>query len=154
MVLPTTIDGASTVAPRIRGRRSDRTRFLEQFAVLQAQLPPGDRRRFGIVRHHQQRHVQLLIQPLQQPQNLHRRVIVQVSRRLVGHDDLGVRHDRPGDADALLLAAGKLPRVMLGPVRQVHGLQGDLGPLLPLGPRHRQQAAAAARHFHRPSARG
>ena len=61
---------------------------LMQLAMLQAQLPAGDRGRFGIVRHHQQRHAELLVEPLQQPQNLHRRVVVEIAGRLVGDDDL------------------------------------------------------------------
>ena len=65
---------------------------------------------------------------------------VEVAGRLVGDDQRRVGDDRPGDADALLLAAGELPR----PVRRC-GPTGRPGrapsapACLPLGGRQRQQ---------------
>ena len=44
---------------------------------------------------------------------------VEIAGRLVGEDDLGTVHQRPGDGHALLLAAGKLHRAMLAAVLEV-----------------------------------
>ena len=43
---------------------------------------------------------------------------VEVARRLVAHQDRRVVDQRPGDGDALLLAAGKLARMVVQPVAQ------------------------------------
>ena len=44
--------------------------------------------------------------------------LVEIAGRLVGHQDGRVRHDGAGDRDALLLAAGKLRRIMVQPMRR------------------------------------
>jgi hypothetical protein len=43
---------------------------------------------------------------------------VDVAGRFVGDEDLGLADDRPGDGDALLLAAGQSRRASAGPVSQ------------------------------------
>src|SRR3712207_8940047 len=40
-------------------------------------------------------------------------IFVEVSGRLVGHENRRVRHDRAGDRDALLLATGELRRIVV-----------------------------------------
>ena len=49
---------------------------------------------------------------------------VQIARGLVGQHDLGIVDQCAGDADALLLAAGKLRGQVVGAVFQSHALQG------------------------------
>ena len=51
--------------------------------------------------------------------------LVEISGRLVGDQDGGIGRERAGERDALLLAAGKLRRIMLQPVGQ-----SDLAELL------------------------
>ena len=50
---------------------------------------------------------------------------------LVGHDEFRVYHQRPGDADALALAAGKFVGEATGPGRVHAHLTHDLGHLVP-----------------------
>jgi len=76
-----------------------------QLAVLQPQLPPGNRSRLGIMAYHQERHPEVLVDASQQSQDLHRRVVIQISSRFVRDDDLRMGHDGAGHADALLLTA-------------------------------------------------
>ena len=66
----------------------------------------------GIVRHQQDRLVQPPAQLPHQIEDFFGRTRIQVARRFVGDDERGVRHDGAGDADTLLLTAGKLPRAM------------------------------------------
>ena len=59
-----------------------------------------------------------------QGENLGAAVGVEVARRLVGEDDLGLVHEGPGDGDALLLAAGELARLVIGPLSQTDQGEG------------------------------
>ena len=68
-----------------------------------------------------------------------RRTRIQVARRLVRHQQRRISRDRPGDRNALLLTAGKLPRIVIGPVAQPNQLQGRLDMLAALAPRERSQ---------------
>ena len=52
---------------------------------------------------------------------------VEVAGRLVGEHQLGLEQERPGDRDALLLAAGELCRRVLGAVAEAHQLQQLMG---------------------------
>ena len=58
---------------------------------------------------------------------------VQVAGGFVGHDDVRVGDDGPGDGHALLLAAGKLVGLVVGAVGQAHGGQGGQGVVAPGG---------------------
>ena len=78
------------------------------------------------MRHHQQRRAQLVVESLQQHQDARAGLGVEVAGRLVGDDQRRVGDDRPRDADALLLSAGELPRIVVGPVGQADGLKRDL----------------------------
>jgi len=53
--------------------------------------------------------------------------LVQCRRRLVGEDDLGIRHQRPGDGDPLLLPAGQLRRQIVHAAFQAHQTENVLG---------------------------
>ena len=50
-------------------------------------------------------------------------VRVEIARRLVGQQELGLIDDGPGDGHPLALAAGELRRHVVGPVGQAHHLQ-------------------------------
>src|SRR2546427_2707012 len=63
--------------------------------------------RVRVVRHHDDRLVEFVVQALQQPQDLLGGLLVELSRRLVEQDERGIGNDRPRDGDALLLAARK-----------------------------------------------
>ena len=57
--------------------------------------------------------------------HLGRAVGVEVGRRLVEHEQAGLQRERPGQGEALLLAAGQGVRRTLAPVREVH--RGERG---------------------------
>ena len=54
-------------------------------------------------------------------------VAVEVAGRLVGEDQRGFGDERPGDGDALLLAARQLGRLVVEPVAQAEPLEGRRG---------------------------
>src|SRR6266850_2486706 len=72
-----------------------------------------DDRRAGFVDLRQQRHNRVAV------------LGVQVSRGLVGKNQLRVRNERTRDRDALLLPARKLMRQVPGPVRNTDALEGS-----------------------------
>ena len=53
---------------------------------------------------------------------------VEVAGRLVGEDQLRLRRQRPGDGDALLLAAGELARAVLEAVAEADGVDDRRAP--------------------------
>ena len=59
------------------------------------------------------------------PQNVHAGVRVEVAGRLVGQDQRGLVHQRPGNGHALLLPARHLRRLVVGAVGQAHVPQQD-----------------------------
>ena len=90
-----------------------RCALLDQRALLEVQEVRGALGRVRIVRHHHDRLLELLIQPLQERQNLAGRLGVEIAGRLVGEQQRRVGDDRARDGDALLLSARKLPRIVL-----------------------------------------
>ena len=54
-------------------------------------------------------------------------VAVEVAGRLVGEDQRRLRHERAGDGDALLLAAGQLRRLVVDAVAEAQPLEGGAG---------------------------
>ena len=81
-------------------------------------------RRAGIVGDHHNRLLELLVQAVEQVHDLAGGHLVQVSRRLVGNKDRRVGDDRARDRDTLLLASGKLLRIVVDPVPEAHEVQG------------------------------
>ena len=63
---------------------------------------------------------------------------VEVTGRLVGKDDFGVRYHGTGDCHTLLLTSGELLRIVLGAVADVHPLQDVRHALFPFGGGHAQ----------------
>ena len=64
-----------------------------------------------VVRDEQERQAASRAQAFQEPQDLRLHRDVERGDRLVGDDQLGIEHQRPGDADALALAAGEFVRI-------------------------------------------
>ena len=71
-----------------------------------------------IVRHHDDRLAVLAVERLQQVEDLVAGLAVEVAGRLVAEQQRRVGDDGAGDADALLLAARELARVVVGAVGQ------------------------------------
>ena len=79
-------------------------------AVGQQHHPVGVRGRGRVVGDHDDGLAQLADRVAQERQHLGAGAGVEVAGRLVGEDHLGPRHQRPGQRDPLLLAAGQLAR--------------------------------------------
>src|SRR5262249_38654427 len=67
---------------------------------------------------------------------------IEIRQRLIKQQDARLEHDRTGDGDALLLAAGKLPGVAPGEIGQAYQLERVPHPLLELGISDAAQAQA------------
>ena len=104
----------------------DRRQFhlFHETPLLQVQHLPRVRRDLRVVRHHHQRLAELAVQPAEQLHHRRGRHRVEVAGRLVGDDDPGVGDDRPGDSDALLLAAAELAGVVVVTVGEVDEVEG------------------------------
>ena len=77
---------------------------------------------------------ELALQPLEQVDDLGLDRDVERADRLVGDDEVRVERERPGDADALALAARELVRVALAEVGVEPDRREQLAdPLVPLG---------------------
>ena len=68
-----------------------------------------------VVRHQHQRGAALDVAGEQQIDHLPAGGLVKIAGRLVGHQDGRIGRQRPGERDALLLAAGQLRRIMVEP---------------------------------------
>ena len=84
------------------------------------------------------------IELLKHPQDFHARVRIEVAGRLVGQQQGGVVDQCPGDRHALLLSAGHLRRLVVGPFGQPDQLQEGLGPAAAI-PRRRGGAGRRTR---------
>ncbi len=98
-----------------------------------------------VVRHHDDGLAVLAVERLQQVEDLVARLAIEVAGRLVAQQQRRVGDDGARDADALLLAARELARVVIGPLAEPDDRQRRLHPLLALGRRRASSAAAAAR---------
>src|SRR5215472_16993210 len=98
-------------------------RLFEQLALLEVQRAARELRRLGVVGHDHDGLAVVAVEHLQQSQDLVGRLAVEVAGRLVAHQQLRVRHQRAGDGDPLLLAAGQLARLVLGAVGEPHHLE-------------------------------
>jgi hypothetical protein len=130
------------------------TASRDEHALLEVQRPRRRARPRGVVRHHHDGLAVLAVERLQQVEDLVAGLAVEVARRLVAEQQRRVGDDGARDADALLLAARELPRVVprgrpgrrpsarchalpaLG-LRQLRQQQRQLD--VPLGGQHRQQ---------------
>ncbi len=87
----------------------------------------------GVVGDHHDGLAVLLVERRQQVEDLVAGLAVEVAGGLVGQQQRRVGDDGAGDADALLLAARELARIVFGAVGQAHDVEGDGHPLLALG---------------------
>ena len=123
-----------------------------QHALLEVQRPLGALGGVRIVRDHDDRLAVLAVERLQQVEDLVAGLAIEVAGRLVAEQQRRVGDDRARDADALLLAAGELPRVVLGAVGEADDLQRDARRASAARPSTASSAAAAARRCARRSA--
>src|SRR3546814_3145540 len=80
--------------------------------VCSSDLPTADMPDHAqVVGYQQEGEVQSVLQVHEKVHDLGLDGNVESGERLVGHDEAGLERDRPGDADALPLAAGHLMRV-------------------------------------------
>ena len=76
-----------------------------------------------------------LVERREEVEDLAGRLAVEVAGRLVAEEERRVVDDRARDADALLLAAGELRRVVVGAVGEADELERRIDVLLALGAR-------------------
>ena len=62
----------------------------------------------------------LLIQFAEQLHHLHTILGIEVTRRLIGKDDIRLTHHGTGDGNPMLMTTRKLMRIMLGTMAQLH----------------------------------
>jgi len=84
----------------------------------------GVRRRHGVVGDHHHRAAVLVDDPAQKREHLTPGMPVKRSGRLVGEHDVGPGDERPGDRDALLLAARQLRGTVAQALLQPHARRG------------------------------
>ena len=106
----------------------------------------------SIVRHQHQRGSFALVERDQQFQHMLAVLRVQIAGRLVGQQNRRPNHERAGQRDALLFAAGKLDRVMIAAVQQADAFEQFARALGPVRCHCRRSVHTAAAHFLPPSA--
>ena len=154
MIQPSSISGSGTLAQQLArvgmlrvGEDRRRVAFLDQFARRQHRDPVAEHAHHReIVADEDQRQVEVVAEPAEEEEDLRLGRDVEAGDDLVGDDELGLERQRPGDADALALAAGQLVRV----AAEKRGRQPDdveqLGRALPPC----RPVAAAAESLERP----
>jgi hypothetical protein len=95
----------------------------------------ASRGKFGVVRDQHKGRAALAMATEQKLDDLVPGCLVEISGRLVGHDDGGIGRERASQRDALLLAAGEFGRIMVEPLAKSDGFQ--------LAPRARHRIALA-----------
>ena len=113
-----------------------------QLPLVHHQRPAGAFGRPGVVRHHDNRLAVMGVERGQQTEDLVGGFAVEIARRLIADEQSRVGHDRPGDGDPLLLAAGELVGLVSAPVGEVNQLQRGVDPssaLLAVKPRQQQR---------------
>ena len=106
--------------------RSGERRLLEP-ARVHVQHPVAALRQRGVVGDQHQCRAMLAMATKQQFDDLAPGCLVEIAGRFVGDDDRGIRRERAGERDALLLAAGKFGRIMAQPAAKPDGHQFALG---------------------------
>src|SRR6187402_1366356 len=102
----------------------------DDLPVLQGDQPVGVGGGDRVVGDHHHRLAELVHRLAQQPQDVGARLRVEVAGRLVGEDDRLLADQRPGDGDALLLAAGELGGAVGAAVLEADGADQLVDPLL------------------------
>ena len=123
---------------------------FRQHPLVEVERAPGALGRVRVVRHHDDGLAVLAVERLQQVEHLVAGLAIEVARRLVAEQQCRVGDDRARDADALFLAAGQLPRIVLRPFGEPHDLQRNRRRASGARPSTASSAAAAARRSARP----
>ena len=110
------------------GRR--REHLVDDLAIGEEDHPVGVAGGDRIVRDHHDRLAEVAHRAAHELEDLGAGPAVEVAGRLVGEDDRRLAGQRPGDRDALLLAAAELARAVLQPVAQADGVDDLVDPLL------------------------
>ena len=119
--------------------RNFMTWSLRQHAFLEMERAPGALGRVRVVRHHDDGLAVVAVERLQQVENLVAGLAIEIARGLVAQQQRRIGDDGARDADALLLAAGELTRIVLGAIGQPDDFQRDARPLSPLRLRQLRQ---------------
>ena len=102
---------------------------IDDHAVVDVDDPPGMPGHGGVVGDQDDRDAVRLVELLEHAQDLLARAGVEVARGLIGEQQRRTVHQGPGDRHALLLAAGKLGRLVVQPVLEPDPAEHLLGPL-------------------------
>ena len=86
---------------------------VDEPALVEVKRPAGALGGQRVVGDHHDRLLELAVELFEQVEDLAAGGAVEVAGRLVGHQQVGVGDDRPGDRHALLLAAGELARIVM-----------------------------------------
>ena len=103
---------------QMSGRNFMRHRLPGQDALVEVQRAPRALGGVRIVGHHDDRLAVLAIERLQQVEDLVAGLAIEVAGRLVAEQQRRVGDDGARNADALLLSAGELPRIVPAPGRR------------------------------------
>ena len=137
---------------QMSGRNFMTLAVSRQDAFVEVQRAPGALGGVRIVRDHDDRLAVIAVERLQQVEDLVAGLAIEIAGRLVAEQQRRVGHDRARDADALLLAAGQLPRIVPRAVGEPDDLQRDRRRACGARPSTASSAAAAARRSARRSA--
>ena len=110
-----------------------------QHALLEVQRPPRALGGVRIVRDHHDRLAVIAVERLQQVEDLVAGLAIEIAGRLVAQQQRRVGDDGARDADALLLTARQLARIVLRAIGEPDDLQRDRDALPPLGLRQLRQ---------------
>ena len=118
-----------------------RCAHLHHLAAIHDRDPRRERHRLVlIVRHHDERDADLILQVHQLELCLLAQLLVERRQRLIQQQHLGTTDQRAGQGHALPLAAGELVRLALREMSQLHHVERFLDALL-RGSRHPAAAA-------------
>ena len=100
---PTELQNRLAPGPRRAG--SDRLEVLDETTLVEVVVDGGEVRGPGVVGHHHDGFPELPVECLQNSQDFLRGFGVEITRRFIGQNEGGVRHNRPGNGDALFLSS-------------------------------------------------
>lgn len=112
--------------PRHKARMSVGGNAVHNFTVAHVQDAMAVRGCFRVVRDHDDRLAEFLVELTQERENIFGTLRVEISGGLVCQDNLGFADDGARNRDTLLLAAGKLRRPMMKAVAQAEKFDGQL----------------------------
>ncbi len=129
-----------------------RATAVGEHALLQVKRPPGAIGGVRIVGDHHDRLAVIAVERLQQIEDLVAGLAIEIAGRLVAEQQRRIGDDGARDADALLLSARQLTRVVVRAIGEADDLQRDRRRASGARLSTASSAAAAARRCARPSA--